>query len=426
MHRATRRSRRRRRRSRRRTRPSRSCRSRQRRSAPRRPRRPAGRARPSAAARTAAAARRSSRTRSRYSSTGADAGRVGEACGDPSRREPRAGRRRPHRARADALAASSSTSPTTRTPLPKVQSPVDAQRVASFSDGRAVGEALVELADQLVEVAVEVDERQLVGRPGRARSRGRGRRRRSAAPAGRWSSSPARTGRGRPRSCASPRTPRSPRPSRSRSGSPRACSGRPGSTFLTLRISGRPRMPSRRVERVLHRARGRTTGCWWSRTGAGRGRPAPPGPRGASARSRAARSGRRSCGGRSGRPCGPTGVRRTASIANGAPRRGEPAGDPGVGHRAEVVGVGDERVAVAGVDQPVEQAGAEQRGVEVAVPGRTPLQRRVARPADRREVVDQQLGLLVLQELQRQPVDGEVVVAGQRGQGVGARCGSCS
>ena len=50
----------------------------------------------------------------------------------------------------------------------------------------------------------------------------------SAAPAGRWSSSPARTGRGRPRSCARPRTPRSRHPSRSRSGSPRACSGRPG------------------------------------------------------------------------------------------------------------------------------------------------------------------------------------------------------
>ena len=53
------------------------------------------------------------------------------------------------------------------------------------------------------------------------------------------------------------------------------------------------------------------------------------------------------------------------------------------------------------------------------MPGRTPLHRRVARPADRREVVDPQLGLLALQELQRQPLDGEVVVAGQRGQGVG-------
>ena len=53
------------------------------------------------------------------------------------------------------------------------------------------------------------------------------------------------------------------------------------------------------------------------------------------------------------------------------------------------------------------------------MPGRTPLHRRVARPADRGEVVDPQLGLLVLQELQRQPLDREVVVAGQRGQGVG-------
>ena len=37
---------------------------------------------------------------------------------------------------------------------------------------------------------------------------------------------------------------------------------------------------------------------------------------------------------------------------------GEPAGDAGIGHRTEVVGVRDERVAVAGVDQLVEQAGA--------------------------------------------------------------------
>ena len=45
------------------------------------------------------------------------------------------------------------------------------------------------------------------------------------------------------------------------------------------------------------------------------------------------------------------GVRRTASIANGAPRGGEPARHPRVGHGAEVVGVGDEDVAVAGVEQ---------------------------------------------------------------------------
>ena len=151
---------------------------------------------------------------------------------------------------------------------------------------------------------------------------------------------------------------------------------RAGSTVLTLRISGRPRMPSRRVERVAHRRAGRTRGCWWSRTGAA--------SRSASA-SLSSGEGLRGlaqhdpavapCGARSGRPCGPTAVRRTASIANGAPERGEPAGDPRVRDGAEVVGVGDERVAGSRRRcSRVEQAGAAQRGVEVAVAGRAPLE----------------------------------------------------
>ena len=81
---------------------------------------------------------------------------------------------------------------------------------------------------------------------------------------------------------------------------------------------------------------------------------------------------------------------------------------------------------VAELDQLVEQAGAAQRGVDVAVAGRAPLQVGVLRVGDRREVLDQELGLLVLQELQRQPLDRQVLVARERGHGVGARCGSCS
>ena len=122
---------------------------------------------------------------------------------------------------------------------------LDGERVGLAQRRRAVGEALVEVADQLVELAVERRRRAPRRRPGRARSPCRGRRRRSAAPAGRWSSSPAGTGRGRPRSCGRPRTPRSRRPSRSRSGSPRAWTGRPGSRCLALRISGRPSTPPR-------------------------------------------------------------------------------------------------------------------------------------------------------------------------------------
>ena len=54
----------------------------------------------------------------------------------------------------------------------------------------------------------------------------------------------------------------------------------------------------------------------------------------------------------------------------------EPAGHTRVGDGAEVVGVGHEHPLEAGVDQLVEQAGAAERGVEVAVTGRTPLERR--------------------------------------------------
>ena len=49
-------------------------------------------------------------------------------------------------------------------------------------------------------------------------------------------------------------TPRRPRPSRSRPGSPSGVVGSLGSTVFSLRISGRPRMPSRTSRASLHRA----------------------------------------------------------------------------------------------------------------------------------------------------------------------------
>ena len=73
-------------------------------------------------------------------------------------------------------------------PRPKVTSPSMTSDVASAQRRRAFGEALVEVADELVEVAVEIDERHARRSPGRARSPDRGRRCRSAARAGRWSS----------------------------------------------------------------------------------------------------------------------------------------------------------------------------------------------------------------------------------------------
>ena len=59
---------------------------------------------------------------------------------------------------------------------------------------------------------------------------------------------------------------------------------------------------------------------------------------------------------------------------------GEPGGQPRIGSGAEVVGVGDEQVPEAAVEQGVEQTGGVQGGVDVAVTGRAPFQGR-GRPA---------------------------------------------
>ena len=59
------------------------------------------------------------------------------------------------------------------------------------------------------------------------------------------------------------------------------------------------------------------------------------------------------------------------------------------------------------------------------MPRRAPLERRVGRPLDGGEVVGPQLGLLVLQEVQRQAGDRDVGVGLQRRQRVRRGCGSC-
>ncbi len=108
-----------------------------------------------------------------------------------------------------------------------------------------------------------------------------------------------------------------PRPSRSRSGSPSGVVGSAGSTRLLVADQRQAEDAVADVERLLHRAQVEPQVV-------GRAEPVPVqvGQRllvlaAASARSRAARSGRRTCGGRSGRPCGPT--------AYGAPPRSRTA-----------------------------------------------------------------------------------------------------
>ena len=92
---------------------------------------------------------------------------------------------------------------------------------------------------------------------------------------------------------------------------------------------------------------------------------------------------------------------------------GEPGGDPDVGERAEVVGVGHEGVPQPGAEQGVQGAGRRQRGVDVAVPGRAPLQLRVGRPARRPPVIGADLGLAALQEVRRHARHAQPVVAAQ-------------
>ena len=70
----------------------------------------------------------------------------------------------------------------------------------------------------------------------------------------------------------------------------------------------------------------------------------------------------------------------------------------------------------AALAQVVDEARRPQRDVDVAVSWRAPLELPVLGPLDRREVVDPELGLTVLQEVQRQAVDGEPGVALEDGK----------
>jgi hypothetical protein len=79
----------------------------------------------------------------------------------------------------------------------------------------------------------------------------------------------------------------------------------------------------------------------------------------------------------------------------------EPAQQPWVEDRAEVVRVRRERVLVAALEQRREHPGAAQRRVEVAVAGRAPLERGVGRPAHRPQVVGADAGLAVLEKVGR-------------------------
>ena len=112
--------------------------------------------------------------------------------------------------------------------------------------------------------------------------------------------------------------------------------------------------------------------------------------------------------------------RRAAAHLRGVGRTGgrEPAGDPGRGRRPEVVGVGRHGVPVPLVQERVQQPRGEQRGVDVSVPGRAPLKLRIGLPLHRAQIVSTELGLTVLQEVQRKAVDLDLGVPGQHLEGV--------
>src|SRR4051794_1226062 len=94
-----------------------------------------------------------------------------------------------------------------------------------------------------------------------------------------------------------------------------------------------------------------------------------------------------------------------------------PAEDPRLERRPEVVRVRDERVPVATLEERVQHPRGEQRGVEVAVAGRAPLEVRVLGPLDRLERAGRELRLAVLDEVERH-VGLEVGMGLERGERV--------
>mmetsp|Transcript_115882 Transcript_115882/g.328426 ORF Transcript_115882/g.328426 Transcript_115882/m.328426 type:complete len:417 (+) Transcript_115882:198-1448(+) len=88
----------------------------------------------------------------------------------------------------------------------------------------------------------------------------------------------------------------------------------------------------------------------------------------------------------------------------GGLRLGEVREELQVHHGAQVVRVRDEHVLEALRQELLQRAAAEHRGVEVTVPGRTPLVGRLLRPARGRVVPLVHLGRLVLPELHVAPL----------------------
>ena len=87
-------------------------------------------------------------------------------------------------------------------------------------------------------------------------------------------------------------------------------------------------------------------------------------------------------------------------------RGSEPASQTTVGDRSQVVAVGHRGVLEPGRQELVEHTGSEQGGVEVTVARRAPLQGGVLLPLNRGESLGVKLGLLILQEVQVQSLDG--------------------
>ena len=100
-----------------------------------------------------------------------------------------------------------------------------------------------------------------------------------------------------------------------------------------------------------------------------------------------------------------------------------PRGNRTLAGGAEVVGVGEEGVAEAPLAQGVQQSRRLERDVDVAVPGRAPLELGVLGPLDGRQVVGAQLGLAVLEEVEREAVDREVGVAPRGSPATPPGCG---
>jgi hypothetical protein len=90
-----------------------------------------------------------------------------------------------------------------------------------------------------------------------------------------------------------------------------------------------------------------------------------------------------------------------------------PCRDRRVAGGPEVVRVREEGVAETLVPQGLEHPARRERDVDVTVAGRAPLEVGVVGPRHRREVVGAQLGLGVLEEVQRQALHREVVVGRQ-------------